>query len=216
MTTPDAEELSGCTAVQGATPSDPDAARDPGDEARRREVRAKAIRKGLVIVNTGTGKGKTTAALGVVTRAWGRGLRIKVIQFLKHEGARFGEVRAAQRMGIDWSASGDGWTWLSHDLDVSAERARRGWLQAKEAIQQDTLDLLVLDEFTYPLHFGWLDTREVVDWLREHKPPLLHLIITGRHAPEVLVEYADLVTEMRNVKHPYEEQGIRAQPGIDY
>src|SRR5437868_1055058 len=133
-------------------------------EARRQQAREANIRKGLVIVNTGDGKGKTTAAVGLITRAWGRNLRTAVVQFMKHSGANFGEIRAAKRMGVPWLGSGDGWTWTSKDLAVSAELARQGWKLAQEQIASGELDVLVLDEFTYPLHFGWLDTDAVIDW----------------------------------------------------
>ena len=189
---------------------------DAEGEAYRREVRAAKRRKGLVIVNTGDGKGKTTAAFGVAFRARGRGMRVGVIQFLKRDGANFGELRAAREAGIEVEGAGDGWTWTSTDLDVSAELARRGWERAQERIASGALDVLVLDEFTYPLQFGWVDTDEVLGWLAEHKPELLHLVITGRDAPEALIAFADLVTEMRMVKHPYEEQGIGAQKGIAF
>jgi cob(I)alamin adenosyltransferase len=185
-------------------------------EERRKRAREQNIRKGLVIVNTGDGKGKTTAAVGLVTRAWGRRLRPRVIQFMKRDTANYGEVRAARRMGVPWQGAGDGWTWTSKDLDVSAALARAGWEQAKQVIEQGECDLLVLDEFTYPLHFGWIETDAVIAWLREHKPPMLHLVITGRNAPPALIEYADLVTEMRAIKHPFQTQGIRAQPGIEF
>ncbi len=185
-------------------------------ELRRVEARRANLRKGLVIVNTGEGKGKSTAAIGLLTRAWGRNLRIAVIQFMKNSNATFGEVRAAKKMGIEWSIIGDGFTWRSKDLGASAELAREGWRQAQERIAAGDLDVLLLDEFTYPMHYGWLDADEVIDWLREHKPAMLHLVITGRYAPQALVDYADLVTEMRAVKHPFAEQGIRAQPGIEF
>jgi cob(I)alamin adenosyltransferase len=174
-------------------------------------------KKGLVIVNTGNGKGKTTAALGTVLRAWGRGMTVGVIQFIKNEHARYGEIKAAQKMGgIDWITTGDGFTWTSRDMDETVARARHGWQVAQERIAGGQYDLLVLDEFTYPLHYGWLDTSEVLAWLTAHKPPMLHLIITGRYAPPALVEFADLVTEMTQVKHPYKDQGIRAQAGIEF
>lgn len=172
-------------------------------------------RKGLVIVNTGDGKGKTTAALGMLMRAWGRDLRVCVIQFLKAETGQWGEVKAAKKMNIEWNATGDGFTWNSKDMDETTARARHGWQLAQEKIVSGSYDLILLDEFTYPLHFGWLDTGEVLEWLRANKPPQLHLVITGRSAPQELVEYADLVTEMQVVKHPY-EQGLKAQPGIDF
>jgi cob(I)alamin adenosyltransferase len=173
------------------------------------------MRKGLVIVNTGHGKGKTTAALGLLLRAWGRGMHPCVIQFLKAETGQWGEIKAAQKMGIEWHKTGDGFTWTSKDLDETVAHALHGWKLAQEKIASGQYDLLLLDEFTYPLHFGWLDTPAIIAWLRAHKPPELHLVITGRNAPAELLEYADLVTEMNVIKHPY-EQGIPAQPGIEF
>ncbi|MCA9847696.1 MAG: cob(I)yrinic acid a,c-diamide adenosyltransferase [Dehalococcoidia bacterium] len=185
-------------------------------EAYRQEVRKAKRRKGLVIVNTGNGKGKTTAAFGVAFRARGRGMAVGILQFIKPGTARFGEIRAARDAGIHVEGSGDGWTWKSKDLDESAALAVAGWERAREYIAERRFDVLVLDEFTYPLHYGWLDTAEVIAWLREHKPADMHLIITGRYAPEALIDYADLVTEMTVVKHPFNDQGIRAQPGIEF
>jgi cob(I)alamin adenosyltransferase len=178
-------------------------------------VKREKPRKGLVIVNTGDGKGKTTAALGVILRAWGRGFRICMIQFIKSATANTGEVKAAKKLGIEWHKTGDGFTWLSKDMDETTARALHGWKLAQEKIASGDYDLVVLDEFTYALHFGWLDTAEVLDWLRANKPQDLHLIITGRSAPPELMEYADLVTEMSLVKHPH-NQGIKAQPGIEF
>jgi cob(I)alamin adenosyltransferase len=185
-------------------------------EAVRVAARRARKKKGLVIVNTGNGKGKTTAALGVMTRAWGRKMRVGVLQFLKNENARFGEIRAGEQMGIDWISTGDGWTWTSQDMNETEAKARHGWQVAQDRIVNGNYDLLILDEFTYPLHYGWLDTPTVIDWLKANKPPMLHLIITGRYAPPALIDYADLVTEMRAIKHPLSEQGIRAQAGIEY
>jgi cob(I)alamin adenosyltransferase len=191
-------------------------ASDLEGEEYRREVRAKKQRKGLVIVNTGDGKGKTTAAFGIALRARGRGMPVAIIQFLKRDGANYGELRAARELGIEVEGAGDGWTWTSKDLDQSAELARAGWERAKALIEADTHAVIVLDEFTYPMTYGWVDTDEVVGWLRGHKPEMLHLVITGRDAPDALVEYADLVTEMRLVKHPFADQGINAQKGIEF
>jgi cob(I)alamin adenosyltransferase len=173
------------------------------------------MKKGLLIVNTGDGKGKTTAALGMVLRAWGRGFRICVIQFIKAETGQWGEVRAAKKLGIEWHSMGDGFTWTSKDMDETTARALHGWEIAKEKIASNQYDLIVLDEFTYALHFDWLNTGEVLEWLRLNRPPSLHLVITGRSAPEALIEQADLVTEMRLIKHPY-DQGIQAQPGVEF
>lgn len=189
----------------------------PDANAIRAAVRRANRKKGLIIVNTGIGKGKTTAALGVMTRAWGRNMRIGVIQFLKNENARYGEIKAAARMGgIDWIATGDGWTWTSTDMEETTAKARHAWAVAQERIVSGNYELLILDEFTYPLHYGWLDSNEVLAWLEANKPHLLHIIITGRYAPQNLIDFADLVTEMRMVKHPFAEQGIRAQAGIEY
>jgi len=173
------------------------------------------MKKGLVILNTGDGKGKTTAALGVILRAWGRDFRICMIQFIKAETGKWGEIKAAKKLGIEWHTTGDGFTWTSKDMDETSARARHGWKMAQEKISSNQYDLIVLDEFTYALHFGWLDTAQVIEWLKINKPADLHLVITGRDAPEALIQYADLVTEMHPVKHPF-DQGIHAQPGIEF
>ena len=185
-------------------------------EKYRRSLRKENRKKGLLIVNTGTGKGKTTAAFGLAMRARGRGMRVAMIQFIKPGTANFGEIRAARELGIEVQGMGDGWTWRSKDLDESAELARVGWARAQEVIAAGEHDLVVLDEFTYPMHYGWLDTAEVLAWIAANKPSMLHLAITGRYAPDALIEAADLVTEMRLIKHPFKEQGIRAQPGIEF
>ena len=173
------------------------------------------MKKGLVIVNTGNGKGKSTSAFGVLLRAWGRGFRICVIQFIKAETGQWGEIKAAKKLGIDWFTTGDGFTWTSKDMDETIARAVNGWAIAKEKITSRNYDLIILDEFTYTLHYGWLNTNDVIDWLKTNKPEAMHLIITGRDAPPALIEYADLVTEMLEVKHPY-QKGIQAQPGIEF
>jgi cob(I)alamin adenosyltransferase len=173
------------------------------------------MRRGLVILYTGDGKGKTTAALGLLLRAWGRGLRVGVIQFVKAETGSWGEVKAARRLGIEWHITGRGFTWQAEDLDPSKAAACQGWQLAQEKIAGGGFDLLILDEFTYPLQLDWLDATEVIAWLRQNKPAFMHLVITGRNAPPRLVEYADLVTEMNSIKHPF-EQGVKAQPGIEF
>ena len=178
-------------------------------------VKGPRIKKGLVIVNTGDGKGKTSAALGVLFRAWGRGMRVGMRQFLKHTGAYFGEHRAAKKLGIDLEAMGDGFTWRSKDMDQTTALAVQQWQNCKELILSDKYDVFIMDEFTYPLHYGWIPVEEVLEVLRR-KPEMLHVIITGRNAPQELIDFADLVTEMRVVKHPYADQGIKAQPGIEF
>ncbi len=175
----------------------------------------KTKRKGLVIVYTGKGKGKSTAAFGLLMRALGQGLRICVIQFIKRETGRWGEVKTAQKLEIEWHKIGDGFTWLSKDIDESAARSHHGWQLSQDKIASGNYDLVLLDEFTYPLHFGWLDTDQVIDWLQANKPANMHLVITGRYASQALIDYADLVTEMTKVKHPHDE-GYKAQRGIEF
>ena len=182
----------------------------------KKRSKGRKIRKGLVIVYTGNGKGKTTAALGISMRAWGRGLRVAIIQFIKSEKSNPGEIKAAEKMGIEVIKTGDGWTWLSKDKDATIARGVKAWEIAMEMILTMKEGVLILDEFTYPLHFGWLATNEVIEWIQDNKPEMLHLIITGRSAPEELINFADLVTEMKEIKHPYQDQGIRSQIGVDY
>jgi cob(I)alamin adenosyltransferase len=183
---------------------------------RRKTMRAERKQKGLLIVNTGNGKGKTTAALGVLLRSWGRDMRVGGVQFFKHENANFGELRALVKMDIGLTPMGDGFTWTSRDIDETQAKALNGWELAKQRITSGDYDVFLLDEFTYLLHFGWLDAAEVVDWIAANKPPMLHLIITGRDAPPALIAAADLVTEMRAIKHPFRDQGIKAQKGIEF
>lgn len=178
---------------------------------------SKTVRKkGLVIINTGNGKGKTTAALGVFFRAWGRDMRVCMLQFLKHANAHYGEIRAAKKLGVVIRPVGDGFTWTSKDMDKTTALALHGWEEAKKIIVSGEYEIVILDEFTYLLHFGWLDTGTVIEWLKANKPPMLHLVITGRDAPQALMDYADLVTEMREIKHPFTAQGIQAQAGIEF
>jgi len=214
----DADDGPADGAEQGTDPPMP--VRQPGSSAeaqeRRKAARARRQQKGLLIVNTGNGKGKTTAALGILLRARGRKLRIGGIQFFKHENANFGELRALRDLGVELTPMGDGWTWTSRDLDETQAKALHGWETAKECISSGAYDVFLLDEFTYLLSYGWLNAEEVVGWLQAHKPPMLHLIITGRDAHPALVAAADLVTEMCAIKHPFANQGIRAQKGIEF
>jgi cob(I)alamin adenosyltransferase len=196
--------------------------RDLTDEGRARvraEQAAQRARpdrhaRGLVIVNTGAGKGKTTAALGVVLRAWGRGMRVCMLQFIKNRNANFGEEQAARKLGVEMIPLGDGFTWMSQDLDRDRALAREGWALCRQKITSGEYDIVVLDEITYCFNYGWLDLDEVLDVLRG-RDPRLHVILTGRDAPADLLAYADLVTEMREVKHPYKE-GVQAQKGIEF
>ncbi len=168
----------------------------------------------LVLLFTGDGKGKTSSALGVTLRAWGRGWKICWLQFIKSKTSHFGEMRAAERMGFEMIPLGDGFTWLSEDIEKDKALARECWALAREKIESAEYDLIVLDEITYPVTYGWLDVQEVLSTLRD-RPQDVDVIMTGRDAAPELVEFADLVTDMTEVKHPF-QQGIKAQPGIDY
>ena len=190
-------------------------ARDPGQPPKQPAPPGPRVRRGLLIVNTGEGKGKTTAALGVLFRAWGRDFNVRMFQFIKHSTARFGEHRAADRIGLPIESLGDGFTWLSKDMDESTALAVAQWERCKEAILAGEEDLIVLDEFTYAMHYEWVAVDDVIQTLKR-RPESMHVIITGRYAPQELIDYADLVTEMTLVKHPFADQGIKAQPGIEF
>lgn len=169
----------------------------------------------LVLVLTGHGKGKSTSAFGIMLRAWARGYRIGVYQFVKSGKWRTGEEKAARTLGgIVWEKMGDSWSWISRDLEHSADLAREGWEEVKRRLADETYDLLLLDELTYPMKFGWIDTAEVCAVLRA-RPGFQHVIVTGRDAPLELVEIADLVSEVRKVKHPI-DAGIKGQQGIEW
>jgi cob(I)alamin adenosyltransferase len=192
----------------------PDATIDAIDQWQRPGDGLAPKKHPLMLLYTGHGKGKTSSALGVTMRAWGRGWRVVWLQFIKARTSRYGETRAAERMGIEMIPLGDGFTWLSKDIEQDKALAREGWRIAREKLDSGAYDLVVFDEITYPLTYGWLDVDEVIEALRD-RPAGVHVILTGRDAPQPLADFADLVTEMREVRHPY-QQGIRAQPGIDY
>lgn len=172
-------------------------------------------RHGLVIVNTGDGKGKTTAALGLLLRAAGREMSVGMFQFIKGERvADFGEQVAARRLGVDITQLGAGCIAWRKDLDADRARAEAGWERCKAMMLDGTYDILILDELTNVIRRGWLDAKSVVETLQA-RPTGTHVVITGRSAPQELIDAADLVTEMRVIKHPLREQGVGAQAGID-
>ena len=174
---------------------------------------AEGERRGLVIVHTGDGKGKSTAAFGLALRAHGRGKRVKIFQFMKVPSARFGEHRQFEQMGIPIEGLGDGFSWKSRDLEVSAQLARDGWLRAEAAILGGEHFLVVLDEITYPLRYGWQPLEPVLSCLRD-RPKHVHVVLTGRNCPQEIIDLADTATEMRKLKHAY-DAGIPAQRGIE-
>ena len=170
--------------------------------------------RSLVLVNTGDGKGKSTAAFGVVMRGVARGWRIAVIQFIKSDKWKVGEEAIGRQLGVDWLKGGDGFTWESPDLAESRGRAVAAWALAAATIADGEHELVVLDEITYPLNYGWLETEAVVAAIRQ-RPEHVNVVATGRSAPAPLVDVADTVTEMRKVKHAF-DRGIRARRGIDF
>jgi len=171
-------------------------------------------RRSLVLVNTGDGKGKSTAAFGVVMRAVARDWRVCVVQFIKSGKWKVGEEAVGRRLGVEWLKGGDGFTWESPDLETSAGLARAAWSLARAAIDGGDYELVVLDEITYPINYGWIDGAEVAAAIRE-RPARVNIVATGRNAPAELVDVADTVTEMVKVRHAY-DRGIRARRGIDF
>lgn len=173
-----------------------------------------AKRQGLVVVYTGHGKGKTTAALGIVFRALGRGMRVAVVQFIKGKWKTGERVFAEKLEGLEFHVMGRGFTWESDDLSRDKGGAVAAWELARGFIESGERDVVVLDEITYALHYGFLSLDDVLASLRA-RPPHVHVVITGRNAPDPMLDMADLVTEMKAVKHPY-ERGVPAQLGIDF
>lgn len=170
-------------------------------------------RHGLLIVNTGDGKGKTTAALGLLLRASGRGMRVAMYQFVKRL-TDAGEHRAARRLGIEITPLGAGCTRGSGATTNGEALARSGWAQCETLLASGEYDVLILDELTLPMAWGWLDRAAVLAAIAG-RPRGTHVVVTGRHAPDELIDAADLVTDMRVLKHPFEDRGLTAQAGID-
>ncbi|MBK7624294.1 MAG: cob(I)yrinic acid a,c-diamide adenosyltransferase [Kineosporiaceae bacterium] len=168
----------------------------------------------LVLVNTGHGKGKSTAAFGTALRAISRGWPVTVIQFMKSGRWRVGEEQAGLQLGMTWWTIGDGFTWESDDLDRSAAIAGKAWEASRAALSSGEVGLLVLDEITYAMNYGWIDADEVVRCIAE-RTPSTYVICTGRDAPQALIDIADTVTEMTKVKHAY-DTGVPARRGFDY
>ncbi|MCE2679988.1 MAG: cob(I)yrinic acid a,c-diamide adenosyltransferase [Burkholderiales bacterium] len=175
--------------------------------------KAEGERRGLLIINTGDGKGKSTAAFGLALRAHGRGKTVKIFQFMKVPSARFGEHRIFEQLGIPIEGLGDGFSWKSRDLEQSAQLARDGWEKTRAAILSGDYFLVVLDEITYPLIYGWLSLDGVLETLRT-RPAHVHVCLTGRRCPPELVALADTVSEITLVKHAF-QAGIPAQRGIE-
>ena len=173
--------------------------------------------KGLLMVNTGDGKGKTTAAIGVMVRAAGRGMKCCMVQFMKSKSDRYGEHESLEELGIEIHTMGAGFTWDTQDKAVDIKTSEDTWALCVEKMRSEEYDLLVFVELVYVLDYKFLDVNAVLDEIKaiRAKQPHLHLIMTGRNAPAELVEAADLVTEMREIKHPF-HAGIYAQQGIEF
>mgnify|MGYP003877454491 CR=1 FL=1 len=172
--------------------------------------------RGLTVLFIGDGKGKTTAALGMLLRAHGQGLKVGALQFSKTPRRIYGEALACMRLNIHYQSLGNNFTWDKSKREKSRRIALLAWMDAQRWIKEKTYDMLLLDEMTYLFDYNWLDAEDTAAWLGRNKPPATHLIITGRRAPEELIELADLVTEMKEVKHPFRERGLLAQVGIEY
>jgi cob(I)alamin adenosyltransferase len=188
---------------------------------RRQEVQAERIdrsikEKGLIIVNTGTGKGKTTAALGMVLRSLGHGYKVAIVQFIKGAWEPAEKAILARfEDQLEFHAMGEGFTWDTQDRDRDIATAERAWDKALSYITNPEYRLVLLDEVNIALKLGYLSPETVIAGLAQ-KPALSHIILTGRGAPQSLIDVADLVTEMTLIKHPYREQGVRAQPGVEF
>jgi cob(I)alamin adenosyltransferase len=184
--------------------------------AHDRIVAGKTIEKGLLVVHTGKGKGKTTAALGMVVRMIGHGRKVGVVQFVK--GAMTtGEKAVFDRFPdlVEFKPMGEGFTWDTQDRARDIAVAREAWDEVKRMIADPTYDMVLADELNIVLRYDYLPLDEVLDVLGA-KPGMKHVVVTGRNAPQALIEAADLVTEMTLVKHPFREQGVKAQAGIEF
>ena len=168
---------------------------------------------GLILVNTGNGKGKSTAAFGVAFRALGQGLTVSIIQFIKGKW-KTGELETARRLGLEMIPMGKGFTWESKNIEEDKALMTQAWAVASEKILSARYDLIILDEINYVLGYGYVPVDEVIGTLQS-RPSHVHVMLTGRNAPEGIVSIADCVTEMREIKHPY-RKGIPAQKGIDF
>lgn len=185
---------------------------------RKKEVVDAAIARadrtqGLLLILTGNGKGKSSSAFGMLARALGHGMRVGVAQFIKGRSDTGEEAFFRKQDNVVWHVLGEGFTWDTQNLERDTETARRGWTVVQTMLRDPSIDLIVLDELTYPLKFGWLDLNTVLRDLK-NRPPMQHVVITGRGAPEALCDAADTVTEMTDVKHAF-RAGIQAQRGID-
>lgn len=177
-------------------------------------IAAADVDRGVLVVNTGNGKGKSSSAFGVVARAIGHGLKVGVVQFIKGRSDTGEEAFFRRQPEVAWHVGGEGFTWETQDPERDAAAAREAWAVACRHLADPAVGLVVLDEFTYALKYRWIDIEPVLAALAA-RPPMQHVIITGRGAPSELVEAADTVTDMGQVKHAF-AAGVRAQPGLEW
>jgi len=191
-------------------------ATDHSTDALTEDPRPDGLRSvpSLVVVNTGNGKGKSSAAFGMMLRGIAAGWNVAVCQFIKSSEWKVGEEKVGRQLGVDWNSFGDGFTWDSNDIEHDKRLAAAGWQTAKDLIAAGQHQLIILDELTYLCTWGWIDEADVLAAITG-RPERVNLVITGRDAPAGLIAVADTVTEMNEVKHAY-QQGIRAKRGIDY
>ena len=180
----------------------------------KKQARA-TLEKGLLIVITGTGKGKTTSALGMAVRAIAHGMKLGVVQFIKGAKATGERDVFARFPNVDWHTIGDGFTWITQDREKDIETAGKAWHQAQQLIGDPGYQMVILDELNTILRYGYIDVLNVLQTLSA-RDPMQHVIITGRHAPDALIQAADLVSDIHPVKHPYKDQGVKAQRGIEF
>jgi cob(I)alamin adenosyltransferase len=187
----------------------------PDEQRVAPDVPAQLVRvDSLVLINTGDGKGKSSSAFGVMGRAWARGWRVIVIQFVKGGKWQVGERKLAEHLDIEWLTMGDGFTWESTDIDETVAKGQHAWAVAKTKLVSGEYDLVILDEVTYAAKYAWVDVHEMVEAITT-RASKTNVIITGRDAPQELIDVADTVTEMTMIKHAY-QKGIRAKKGIEY
>jgi cob(I)alamin adenosyltransferase len=193
-------------------------ARHANRMARKKAVIDEAIaradqEKGLLLVLTGNGKGKSSSAFGMVARALGHGMKVGVAQFIKGRSDTGEEAFFSRQPGVEWHVLGEGFTWDTQDRERDIRKAREGWDVVRGMLVNAEINLIILDELTYTVNYGYLDLDLVLADLKA-RPPMQHVVITGRAAPQALLDAADTVTELMDVKHAW-RAGIKAQPGID-
>jgi cob(I)alamin adenosyltransferase len=197
---------------------------NPEDRHKMRMQRKKAVvdsniaaahlQRGLFLIHTGNGKGKSTAAFGLLARALGHGMKAVVVQFIKSRSDTGEEAFFKTAPNVTWHVMGDGFTWETQDAEQDKKTALVAWTLVKQALQDTSVDLVILDEFTYTLKYQWLEIDEVITAIN-NRPVMQHLVVTGRAAPTVLVELADTVSEINLIKHAF-QAGVQAMPGIEF